>query len=283
MHSYIRNALKQMSVDNSELHYSSEALIKLILSTAVVPGVKSQLVIALENILYVDSERGAEGGSLVQKYAEQCFVILQGLSIEGSQAVDINGILLVISTLFKNASDGLVIMQMFSGMSSPLSTLVSTILIQVLQQLLDRTSGTDTFIHMPRSEYQAVDMLPIDQKLHIVRTWAVIHFEMLKKYKSLKVKKGLKLIAGSDEYGRLFSSVLKFFVPPQTQEAMQRMTEGGLLSDLESTLLTQCGLNEIDLLINEIRSKVLSSLKIIWTYLFTKKPKDIYSTANIYV
>ena len=34
---------------------------------------------------------------------------------------------------------------------------------------------------------------------------------------------------------------------------------------------------------NEIKSKVLSCLKIIWAYLFKKKPKSIYSPVNQYV
>lgn len=34
---------------------------------------------------------------------------------------------------------------------------------------------------------------------------------------------------------------------------------------------------------NEIKSKVLTCLKIIWTFLLKKKPKDIYSTANNYM
>jgi hypothetical protein len=34
---------------------------------------------------------------------------------------------------------------------------------------------------------------------------------------------------------------------------------------------------------NEIKSKVLTCMKIIWTFLLKKKPKGIYSTANSYI
>lgn len=39
---------------------------------------------------------------------------------------------------------------------------------------------------------------------------------MLRKFKKLKYKVGIKYIASSEEYARLFTSILKFFVPPQT-------------------------------------------------------------------
>jgi hypothetical protein len=48
-------------------------------------------------------------------------------------------------------------------------------------------------------------------------------------------------------------------------------------------LLTQCGNINYDLLMNEIKSKVLSCLKIIWVYLFKKKPKSIFAPSNQYV
>lgn len=51
----------------------------------------------------------------------------------------------------------------------------------------------------------------------------------------------------------------------------------------EGTLITQSGNNNIDLLVNEIKSKVLTSLKLLWNYLFKKKPKDLYSVQNVYV
>lgn len=49
-----------------------------------------------------------------------------------------------------------------------------------------------------------------------------------------------------------------------------------------TTLISDCGEVKIDHLLNEAKSKVLSTLKILWTYLFRKKPKSIYSTSNAY-
>jgi hypothetical protein len=60
----------------------------------------------------------------------------------------------------------------------------------------------------------------IEQKLFMVRTWALIHLEMIKKFKKEKFKQGLKILISSEEYGRLFASILKFFVPPQNPQAM---------------------------------------------------------------
>ncbi len=60
----------------------------------------------------------------------------------------------------------------------------------------------------------------IEQKLTIVKTWSVIHLDMLKKFKKEKFKVGIKYIAASEEYARLFSSILKFFIPPMTPQAI---------------------------------------------------------------
>lgn len=56
--------------------------------------------------------------------------------------------------------------------------------------------------------------MSVEQKLHLIKTWTVIHLEMLKKFKKMRV--GMKIIASSDEYARLFQSILRFFVPPQS-------------------------------------------------------------------
>ena len=65
-------------------------------------------------------------------------------------------------------------------------------------------------------------MMSIEGKLRIVKTWSVIHLDLVKKFKSAKFKQGLKHIASSEEYARLLTSILKFFVPPQTAEAMSQ-------------------------------------------------------------
>jgi hypothetical protein len=59
--------LKQRQVDNSEIHYTAEAMIKLILMRQVQNPIKVQLASALENLLFVDSERSKEGLSLVEE------------------------------------------------------------------------------------------------------------------------------------------------------------------------------------------------------------------------
>jgi len=40
---------------------------------------------------------------------------------------------------------------------------------------------------------------------------------MIKKFKKQKFTEGLKCFASSEEYGRLFLSILKFIIPPQGQ------------------------------------------------------------------
>lgn len=123
--------------------------------------------------------------------------------------------------------------------------------------------------------------MTVEQKLYLVRTWAAIHLDMLKKFKQIKVKGALKGFVQQDEYGRLFQSILKFVVPPMTPQAQMDMMASSQI-DPEGTLISQCGIVEIDLLMNEIKAKVLNSMKIVWQFLFNKKPKDVYSPTNIY-
>lgn len=59
--------LKQRQVDNSEIHYTAEAMIKLILMRQVQNPIKVQLASALENLLFVDSERSKEGNIIIYK------------------------------------------------------------------------------------------------------------------------------------------------------------------------------------------------------------------------
>jgi|LauGreDrversion4_2_1035121.scaffolds.fasta_scaffold1438669_2 hypothetical protein len=72
----------------------------------------------------------------------------------------------------------------------------------------------------------------------MVRTWALIHLEMIKKFKKEKFKQGLRILISSDEYGRLFASILKFFVPPQSMQAMNQASGSGALFETEGTLIT---------------------------------------------
>ena len=59
-----------------------------------------------------------------------------------------------------------------------------------------------------------IDSLSIEEKLNVIRTWSVIHLEVLRRFKKYKNKKGTKFFAGSDDYAKLFTSILRFFVPP---------------------------------------------------------------------
>lgn len=67
---------------------------------------------------------------------------------------------------------------------------------------------------------------------------------------------------------------------------MNKSSGGGgdsILFETEGTLITSCGNIQIDHLVNEIKAKVLLCMKILWEYLVKKKPKDVYSNANIYI
>ena len=66
---------------------------------------------------------------------------------------------------------------------------------------------------------------------------------MIKKFKKEKFKQGIKILISSEEYGRLFASLLKFFVPPQNPQAMHSSSalSGGLLFETEGTLITMSG------------------------------------------
>lgn len=49
------------------------------------------------------------------------------------------------------------------------------------------------------------------------------------------------------------------------------------------TMISHCGVNVLDLLLNEIKAKTMTTMKILWNYLFSKKPKSLYSSENQYV
>ena len=55
--------------------------------------------------------------------------------------IEINGLFLVVSALFKTCRDHKFLLMMFEQVSSQLTPMVSTLLIQVLQELLDQASG----------------------------------------------------------------------------------------------------------------------------------------------
>lgn len=92
----------------------------------------------------------------------------------------------------------------------------------------------------------------------------------------MKFKSGIKHFAESDDYSRIFSSILKIYIPPQNINETP-------LSDIENSLVTNSGDSNLDLTINEIKFKTLKCLKIIWNYIIKKKPKNLYSTSNSYV
>ena len=61
LQSYIRGILKEIVVENSEIHYISETLVRLLSLPTILVNHKTQLVVALENLLYIDSERKGDG------------------------------------------------------------------------------------------------------------------------------------------------------------------------------------------------------------------------------
>ena len=58
---YIKKQTKRRVIENSELHFISENLIKIITSKDVVMGVRYQLQSTLEEALSLDSGRGTQG------------------------------------------------------------------------------------------------------------------------------------------------------------------------------------------------------------------------------
>ena len=61
MSSYIRKCLKFKALENADVHFLSESLIKIMLRHNVMSSIKTQLMVSLENVLGLDSERGAHG------------------------------------------------------------------------------------------------------------------------------------------------------------------------------------------------------------------------------
>lgn len=57
----------------------------------------------------------------------------------------------------------------------------------------------------------------IEKNLLILQTWTNIHHEMLSKFKRLKFAKGRKFFIASEEYAKLFASIMKLVLPSEEQ------------------------------------------------------------------
>ena len=150
---------------------------------------------------------------------------------------------------------------------------MSQMLIQVIEQLL---KGGE-YNAFGEDNLYGLNALTMGDKLQIVKTWTQIHLEMLQKFKRAEFKQGIKYMAASDDYARIFASILKFYVPPLNSDPTATPT----LND--TGLVTMSGDVAMDLLINELKVNALQCLKILWRYIIKKKPKDIYSAGNMYV
>lgn len=68
LNGYIKNIMKQIYIENSEVQYTTESLIKVITLKTVEKRIKTQLLNPLERLLFMDSERGQGGLALVGRY-----------------------------------------------------------------------------------------------------------------------------------------------------------------------------------------------------------------------
>lgn len=80
-------------------------------------------------------------------------------------------------------------------------------------------------------------------------------------------------MASGSDFANLIASILRF--------NLQQTADPTQTSDL--TLISSSGLIELDLIINETKGKALTAMKIVWGFLFKKKPKAVYSEANEFV
>lgn len=70
---------------------------------------------------------------------------------------------------------------------------------------------------------------------------------MLQKFKKLKFNLGIKYVAGSDDYSKIFTSILKLYSAPCDPEIVHQ----------EGTLISNSGDNSLDLHLNELKHKAL--------------------------
>ena len=87
-------------------------MIKILLDKGVVLAIKQQVKLAVESVLYVDAERGDEGGDLVRKFFME-LVTQEGF--QHLQTIDLNGLFMVVSALFKACNNQRFILDMFQA------------------------------------------------------------------------------------------------------------------------------------------------------------------------
>ena len=99
-------------------------------------------MISLENVLSVDSDRGAHGLQLVQLFFHELCDNAFKTFMEGSSGqIEVNGLFMVICALYKTCNSPEYLLTMFKSVSSTLSAMVSHTLINVLKQLLERAAS----------------------------------------------------------------------------------------------------------------------------------------------
>jgi len=99
-------------------------------------------MISLENVLSVDSDRGAHGLQLVQLFFQELCDNAFKTFMEGSSGqIEVNGLFMVICALYKTCNSPEYLLTMFKSVSSTLSAMVSHTLINVLKQLLERAAS----------------------------------------------------------------------------------------------------------------------------------------------
>lgn len=159
---------------------------------------------------------------------------------------------------------------MFKLIHPQLCQITSQILFKIYEDLMIYRSQSYTDMSLDQKSQFS---FKIYDHMNIAKTWATIHLEMLQKFKQLKFALGIKYVAASDDYCKIFTSMLKLFCPPADPDT----------SHQDASLISMSGDNHLDLLMNELKYQALQCLKIVWNYLLRKKPKDLYSTSNAYI
>eukprot|EP00347_Sterkiella_histriomuscorum_P023425 403334689 len=287
--SYIKKILKHRVLENSELHYISENLIRILTTRNIQMGIKYQLQNALESVLFIDSNRASSGNYFFKKEAQ--FIILGSELVQkfffeiynnlfpnlnDQTEIDISGLFMVISALFKHCQSQEFILKMFQGIHQQMAKIVSQALITTIEIVMVQNTQIQQQLLLDPNSIVQVEYQNIRENLLIVKTWCQVHFEMLRKFKKLKFRVGINFIASSVEYAKIFNSILKFYIPPSNMNAQT-------IIETEGTLLTQTGDNNIDTLVNQIKVRTLKCLKIVWNYIIKKRPVDLYNAQNDYV
>lgn len=151
LRSYLNQTYKSFALENSEVQYVGETLVRLLTSPGITLANKQQLVIGLEGILNIDTKRGESVGlDLAKRFVLDCTQeFVKMVETQAAPLGDYLGMLMVLQALIKQCSDKELLIELFTSqagsLKDPLMKLASTQMLICLKDILLQVSSEQAY------------------------------------------------------------------------------------------------------------------------------------------